>query len=230
MNGYAHADITLGLVGHWDFEDVTGGIARDVSGVSNDDGVIHGATSVPGVSGLALSFNGSTDYIDVPHSEELNPTDAITVTAWFRADTFDLDTYSWPHVVDKAGSPDPTGYFMLIAQVYENNPCVGFAIDSVGGIPAGADLGEPKLDINTWYFSAGVYDGSTLSVYVGTSERTDLVLTSENYSGTMIMSSNNLKGGISLTAVTTRCSSRVHGGLSENADGPGASVCDGGGL
>ena len=157
-------------------------------------GAVNGTTPTPGQFGSALSFNGSSDYVDVANATDLNPTSAITITAWFKADSFALGTYSWPHIVDKS-SNDPSGYYMLIAQVFQNNPCASFAVEPVGGVPSG--VGTPRLEINTWYFAAGVYDGSTstVKVYVGTSELSPLVVTSENGSGNMIPSSNNLNIG-----------------------------------
>jgi hypothetical protein len=180
------------LVAQWDFS----GNADDISG-NGHHGTVYGATLTTdrfGNIASAYNFDGASSYIDVPNADSLNPTSAITITAWFKADSFALGTYSWPHIVDKS-SNDPSGYYMLIAQVFQNNPCASFAVEPVGGVPSG--VGTPRLEINTWYFAAGVYDGSTstVKVYVGTSELSPLVVTSENGSGNIVPSSDNLNIG-----------------------------------
>lgn len=182
-----------GPVAYWSFDDLANP-GHDDSGNGNN-GIVNGTVSADGICGKALNFDGQNDYVDVPDAPDLNPTSAITITAWFKADSFALGTYSWPHIVDKSGNPDPTGYFMAIVQVYQNNPCVGFAVEPVGGVPAGSDLGVPILTPGNWYFSAGVYDGSALTVYVGSAEQLPLVATSANYSGNIVPSSNNLNIG-----------------------------------
>jgi len=139
-----------------------------------------------------LSFDGSDDYVDVADATDLNPTSAITITAWFKADSLALGTYSWPHIVDKGGNG--YGYFMLIWHVYENNPSAGFGVFLEGQGQCGV-MGTPRLEENTWYFAASVYDGSTVKVYVGTSGLSPLVVTSANYSGNIVPPSDNLNIG-----------------------------------
>jgi len=200
------AALTDGLVGHWDLDNESVDIAFDSSG-QNNHGTIIGATLTEdrfGNPDRAYFFDGG-DYIDVPDAPSLNPTNAITITAWFNANHFDYGTYSWPFIVQKMGNPySRGGYCMDIGQVVLNNPCVGFAVDLEGpgptaGVPTGATNGgadgRPTLEEDRWYFAAGVYDGSAITLYVGTSELSPLVVTSENYSGNMVPSSLNLNIG-----------------------------------
>lgn len=187
------AALTDGLVGHWDFDNDSGNIATDSSG-QNNHGTIIGATLTEdrfGNSNKAYLFDGG-DYIDVPNADSLNPTSAITITAWFKATSFHYGSYSWPNIVSKRdhdGAPT-RGYCMEIQAVYSNNPCAGFGVileGGGGGVPVGWGPFTPELEENTWYFVAGVYDGSAATVYVGPS-----VAYSENYSGNIVPSSDNL--------------------------------------
>jgi len=187
------SNASAALVAHWSFDNTADPGHDDASNGHNGTRVGN-PTSTTGLWGNAVNLDGAS-YIDVADALDLNPTSQITITAWFKADSFALGTYSWPHIVDKCGSPDPSGYFMAIVQVSQNNPCVGFAVDGVGGVPTGTDLGEPNLTPGTWYFAAGVYNGSAVTVYVGSAEQLPLVATSENYSGNMVSSSNNLNIG-----------------------------------
>ena len=51
------------LVAYWDFDEGTGSTAHDSE--NGYDGVINGATWTTGVSGNALSFDGTDDYVEV---------------------------------------------------------------------------------------------------------------------------------------------------------------------
>src|SRR5438128_2721599 len=50
----------------YSFDETSGSVAHDEQG--EHDGTIIGATHVPGVTGNALLFNGSSDYVTVPDS------------------------------------------------------------------------------------------------------------------------------------------------------------------
>jgi len=76
-------------VAHWKFDEGSGGSIYDATD-NNNDGVLHLGTSgntatgsawVAGKHGLALSFDGVDDYVEVPDDESLNITEGITVMA-----------------------------------------------------------------------------------------------------------------------------------------------------
>jgi len=75
---------------HWSMDDTQGITAKDSLG-SNDgtlcSGAIFSADSRVGTGSVQL--DGFDDYIRVPNASELNPTTAITITAWVNADTWD---------------------------------------------------------------------------------------------------------------------------------------------
>ncbi len=66
----------------------SGTTVHDISGYGNN-GTISGATWVNGRYGKALSFDGVDDYVEVPHSASLEPTD-VTVEMW-------INPVSWTH-------------------------------------------------------------------------------------------------------------------------------------
>ena len=69
------------LVGYWTFD----GNANDAT-MNRNNGTLHGVTQAEdryGNVNKAYRFNGSS-YIEVPHSETLNMTHAITMTAWIK--------------------------------------------------------------------------------------------------------------------------------------------------
>ena len=68
----AHAS---GPVSHWKLD----GNAND--SVGSNDGTIHGATTTTGRIDSALSFDGMSDYVDIPSNASLEP-QYITVSFW----------------------------------------------------------------------------------------------------------------------------------------------------
>ncbi len=84
---------TLGIyaTGWWSFDKGLGTIAFDVSGYGNN-GTINGASYTSdtshqvagtGEEKYALSFNGSTDYVQMPHSSSMEPL-SITIEFWVK--------------------------------------------------------------------------------------------------------------------------------------------------
>jgi hypothetical protein len=73
------------LVGYWKFDEGSGTTAYDSSGNGNH-GTIYGATYVDGKIGKALGFDGVDDNVEVPDSDTLDVTDALTVSFWFKSD------------------------------------------------------------------------------------------------------------------------------------------------
>ena len=72
-----------GLVAGWSFDAGAGSVLADVSGNGNN-GVVSGATWVPGKFGSALSFNGLSDVVQVASSASLNLSSGMTLAAWIR--------------------------------------------------------------------------------------------------------------------------------------------------
>ncbi len=67
---------------YWKFDEGSGNIAYDSSGLGND-GTIYGATwSTNCISGSCLSFDGVDDYVFVPNSSSLTISGEITIEAW----------------------------------------------------------------------------------------------------------------------------------------------------
>ncbi|RCV62732.1 glucanases superfamily protein [Methanophagales archaeon] len=140
-----------GLVGYWNFNEGSGNIAYDSSG-SGNDGTIHGATFVSGISGHALSFDGKGNYVSVP--VDINPTvmPQMTITAWVRADN-DSGTIV---------SHDDGGFDRTI-DIDTRGGGKGWSAFSGSGV-----VGYSPVTIGEWFFLAAVYDQSaeTVKLYV----------------------------------------------------------------
>lgn len=70
-----------GMVAWWRAE----GNANDAVG-SNHGALVNGAGFASGMVGQAFNLNVSTQYVEVPHATSLNPTNALTIEGWIRAD------------------------------------------------------------------------------------------------------------------------------------------------
>lgn len=74
------------LAGHWKLDETTGTTAADGSGNGND-GTVNGTDfdtdSVAGMSGTAMNFDGTSDFIETSSDDILDP-DTFTACAWVR--------------------------------------------------------------------------------------------------------------------------------------------------
>ncbi|MDP3003943.1 MAG: LamG domain-containing protein, partial [Candidatus Azambacteria bacterium] len=92
-----------GLVGNWTFigpdttwTSATAGTTADKSG-NNHTGTMtnmsRDTSPAPGISGQALSFDGSNDYVEIPYSANLNNiTTGITFSAWLKPSSGSLSS------------------------------------------------------------------------------------------------------------------------------------------
>ena len=98
----ASAGLEDGLRAYYPFN----GNANDESG-SGNDGIVYGATLTEDRfinSDSAYSFDGVDDYIDVGDDNSLKMTDAITISAWVKINSFSSTKISWKSFVDN--NPD----------------------------------------------------------------------------------------------------------------------------
>src|SRR6516225_4485763 len=114
-------NLSLGLVAYYTFE----GNANDLSGNTNNAAVTNDVTFVPGISGLAASFDGSTSYIQVNESPSLELAGPMTITAWVNP----AAEGSLNCIVDKDAN-------FLGYNLYLQNGGVQMRISSTGGTAA----------------------------------------------------------------------------------------------
>ena len=67
-------------IAQWKMDENQGSIAAD--SIGSNDGTITGATWIPGISGAALNFDGTDDYVEVPDSTTFDLTSALSLEAW----------------------------------------------------------------------------------------------------------------------------------------------------
>ena len=77
------ANMNTALAGWWKFDENTGETANDASGQQRF-GTVDGATSITGIAGNALAFDGIDDKVNLGTRASLDGTADFTVAAWIK--------------------------------------------------------------------------------------------------------------------------------------------------
>ena len=174
--GITHAGLSDGLVAYYPFN----GNANDESGNGNN-GTVNGATLTTdrfGNVNNAYSFNGTNDSISVNNNQLLNPSNAMTVTAWIKPE--DITTSRNQDVVRKG---DPNAIYLLSFQEYGTQLTFGLKTTSGYHIESDTPITAINYTDGQWHLIVGLYDGSNIKVFkdgilIGSKSQTGLILAS----------------------------------------------------
>jgi alpha-mannosidase len=131
-------------------------LAPDEAGTPVVSGVegtarVNGAPAVSNsAKGIALTFDGASDSVDVPNAPALNPTSALTITAWVKPATWEGGNR---RILQKGRNDSQ---YRLTA----DEGSLVFDLTGVGSVQA------PLPSAGAWHFIAGTYDGATVTLYV----------------------------------------------------------------
>ena len=140
------------LISQWKLNENSGSVAFDSESTNN--GVITGAQWVTGVSGSALEFNGSDDYVNIPNADNLNVSQNITIMAWAKTDE------NRTARIAQKGDWDGHGIY----QDKWNGWKCGIRLASNNSHSINWGDGIPVL--NEWYHIALTYNGASLKLFV----------------------------------------------------------------
>ncbi len=168
-------DVIEDLMGSWNFDEGSGTIAHDNSGNNNDGTLVNGPVWTTGKFGNAVELDGSNDYILIPDSPIYDNNGKITLEAWVKPTSSDLDNN--PH---RFISTQDTVAWDL--RVYQNKFQVGFR-DSASHLKE--VFGTTTVSADTWYHVVGILDGTIVKIYVnGIMENSDTFSPTGNFNPT----------------------------------------------
>jgi len=146
------------VVGLWLLDDGKGDVAKD-SSRRGHDGKITGCKWVDGKFEKGLQF-AVGNYMEVPHHDDFNFTDKMTIELWANIEDLPLNHVGIPG----KGHDQPVGSFVfhptkLNAKEFE----LRFYISVGNAWPA---VKSAAIPFGEWHHLAGTYDGAELKVYV----------------------------------------------------------------
>ena len=157
--GVARADITTGLIGHWQMDDGGGATAVDSAG-SNDGTLVtpdNPQFVAGGRFGGAIDFAGGNtpdSLVEVADDISLDLTGSRTISTWLRLDAWGAN---WTGAITKG---DIAGNYDLIRDGSSDN--IGFYIADQDFV-----VGDDNVADGAWHLLTGVYDDAgTMSMYV----------------------------------------------------------------
>jgi hypothetical protein len=153
------------LAAQYHFDEATGTTLADSSGSGNTGIIRPGVTWAKGRLGAALSFNGDTGWVEVPGSPSLEPSSAVTVSAWVR-NTGSPGAYRY--ILAKGA----TGCVAASYGLYTGpNGGLQFYVSQNRGTTyvRSPDAGVQVWDGN-WHMVLGEYDGSSVRLFVDGTE------------------------------------------------------------
>ncbi len=161
----------LGLVGYWSFNEGSGSIAHDFSGNGNTGTLVNSPTWTTGKLGQALSFNGTSQYVNLGNSAPLQITGVITLSAWVNVSSFPaIDTgvepYGNGYIIGKGYDSTYEGYYLRI--FHKSDGTYHLQSGSYGGgTNSNTDwtFSTGTWKTGTWHHVVGLYDGSNWKLY-----------------------------------------------------------------
>ena len=149
------ATTTSGPAAAYGFDEGIGSTTADLSGNGNTGQIMGANWTRKGKYGTALSFNGTSSYVDLGHPASLQTTGSMTWSAWVYA----------------TGNPPDDGVIVASSWELKTTPDTGartFSISFWPGGPTTLRYSRTLVSTNTWYHVAGVYNAAaqTLDIFV----------------------------------------------------------------
>jgi len=138
----------LGAVAHWKFDETSGTTAMDSVGGHNGT-LTNGPNWDTGTIDGGLSFDGSNDYVNVPHDDTLSLT-TFSISAWIRPTALS----GWQIIVSK-GNNSSWNYYL---GTNGSEIAIGFNNSSSWTEFQTSGAG---LSTGQWYHLAGTFDDGT---------------------------------------------------------------------
>jgi hypothetical protein len=135
---------------------------NDLSRSQTSGSLINGPT-FSSDNGGSIIFDGTNDYIRVPNSTTIKPTNAITLSSWVKYTTLGSysKTFSLDYRTDGTWAPPYLAYELSL---YSTTGRPYFSVTTSGTLKSLQF--DTSININTWYNIVGTYNGSVLNSYL----------------------------------------------------------------
>ena len=166
----AFIDWNGSLIGWWRFNNDIGEnplLFSDWSSWGNN-GTCSGANCpsfTSGKFGNALNFDGINDYVTVPNSAILNPSN-ITLEVWFNANSGGLAGQK--SMIQKPYTSHTAPYYQYMLSLADTvrSPKAAEFYLAVNGVMRYVEIKNLGYNYGQWHYLAGTYDGSTMTMYL----------------------------------------------------------------
>ena len=165
--------------GIWNLEEGKGTVVKD-STPNHNDGTIYGAAWVKGDFGYALEFDGTDDYVEIPHSKSLNITDEITVAVWAKPE---INTDHGPMMVKGPSIVGPSYSYRIATATYADRQQLNVMTWGVSTLASENFMGmEPAPELKKWhYYVLTAKAGGPTKLYVDGKLLQDWPVSPESY-------------------------------------------------
>jgi hypothetical protein len=161
---YYGAPLNDGLIGHWTLntEWIDGTQAYDRTALSLNGDIKNAPLPLAGQKGEALEFDGNNDYIEVARNVNLEPTSAVTASAWIYWNGPASGDYQ--KILNKAKDTFSNPYQSYSLGVDEDTQRIQFEVTVNGTRREATATVDAPLD--AWLFVTGTWeDGDRVRIY-----------------------------------------------------------------
>jgi len=150
------------MVALWCFDEGSGDILHDSSGNENHGELKEGPTWVNGMFDGGLQFDGVDDYVEVPHSESLDTTEAISIVLWAKLTEYPAGELD---LLDKGPLDAGSCQYYLSCEGGDQAYSLNWRGQSWHG---GDNFNSPLMNDIEWHHVAATYDmaADEVKVYV----------------------------------------------------------------
>jgi len=145
---------------YYSFSQINGSNIFDESGSSNSALLVGGRIAGDGLLNEACEFDGVNDFLDCGNNPIMNPTNAITISAWVNYDSMKYGQS--PPLMERRTADNLSGY--VLSDLCQDRPMFDVYLNGIGwryaqGIPGSVVTGR-------WYHMVGTYNGQGVKVYL----------------------------------------------------------------